>query len=250
MQLTLAERLNRKISLRIPVDRRRVRLAQGALSITFDDFPKSAWEVGGAVLADHGVKATYYASGGLCGRTADGLRQYDVDDLLAAHEAGHEIGCHTYDHFSGYRHSAEDYLASVERNKGFMKERIPHLTMRSFAYPYGHAPFWHRRKMSGMFAVCRGVGRGLNGPAVERTQLFGVGLELRQRKLYSLRRLIEDAANRKLWLILFTHDVGERPSEYGCTPSELDGAVRLGKAAGLDVLPVRAMLPHVMAGPP
>jgi peptidoglycan/xylan/chitin deacetylase (PgdA/CDA1 family) len=245
MQLTLTERFGRKISLRIPVDRRRLQLARGALSITFDDFPKSAWEVGGPVLADHGAKATYYASGGLCGRTAEGLRQYSLDDLLAAHEAGHEIGCHTYDHFSGQRHSAENYLASVERNRIFMKERIPDLTMRSFAYPYGHAPLRHRRSLSGMFAACRGVRRGLNGPAVDGTLLNGVGLELRQEKLYSLRRFIEDAAQRRLWLILFTHDVSERPSEYGCTPSQLDEALRLAKAAGLDVLPVRAMLPRL-----
>jgi peptidoglycan/xylan/chitin deacetylase (PgdA/CDA1 family) len=250
MQLTLPERLRRRISLRIPVDRRRLPLARGCLSITFDDFPKSAWEVGGPVLADHGVKATYYASGGLCGRTFDGLEQYGLDDLLAAHQAGHEIGCHTYDHFSGQRHSAEAYLASVERNKVFMRERIPGLAMRSFAYPYGHAPLAHRRRMSGMFATCRGVGRGLNGPIADRTLLASVGLELRQRKLYSLERIVEDAAERKLWLILFTHDVSERPSEYGCTPSELDAALRLTKAAGLDILPIGAMIPYLVSESP
>jgi peptidoglycan/xylan/chitin deacetylase (PgdA/CDA1 family) len=29
-------------------------------SITFDDFPKSAWTQGGAVLAKHGMRGTYY----------------------------------------------------------------------------------------------------------------------------------------------------------------------------------------------
>ena len=38
-------------------------------------------------------------------------------------------------------------------------------------------------------------------------------------------------------LILYTHDVGERPSEFGCTPAEIDEALSLARAAGLDVLP-------------
>src|SRR4051812_50123421 len=41
-------------------------------SITFDDFPKNAWEVGGPVLARHGVRGTYYTAGGFFGRAGGG----------------------------------------------------------------------------------------------------------------------------------------------------------------------------------
>src|SRR5690349_12688838 len=50
-------------------------------SITFDDFPKNAWEQGGVVLARHRVRGTYYTAGGFCGRTEDGTVFYDGADL-------------------------------------------------------------------------------------------------------------------------------------------------------------------------
>jgi hypothetical protein len=34
-------------------------------SISFDDFPKSAWSLGGQVLARHEVHGTYYTGGQL-----------------------------------------------------------------------------------------------------------------------------------------------------------------------------------------
>ena len=47
-QLTVLQRLNRKLSHHVSVGRGRLPpLARGVLSVTFDDFPKSAWELGG-----------------------------------------------------------------------------------------------------------------------------------------------------------------------------------------------------------
>ena len=57
-------------------------------SITFDDFPKNAWTLGGPVLARHGVRGTYYTAGGFCGRTVDGTVFYDGDDLTRAGGGG------------------------------------------------------------------------------------------------------------------------------------------------------------------
>ena len=50
-------------------------------SISFDDFPKSAWTAGGPVLAKHGMRGTYYTAGGFCGRTVDGMEFYDAANL-------------------------------------------------------------------------------------------------------------------------------------------------------------------------
>ena len=43
-------------------------------SISFDDFPKSAWTLGGPVLARHGVRGTYYTGGSFCGQTVKETR--------------------------------------------------------------------------------------------------------------------------------------------------------------------------------
>jgi peptidoglycan/xylan/chitin deacetylase (PgdA/CDA1 family) len=247
MKLSLPERLARQVSLRIPLARRNLALPRGVLSITFDDVPRTAWTEGGAVLAAHGVKATYFACGGLCGRSFDGQPICDVPELEAAHAAGHEIGCHTHEHLSAHRSSPADYLESCERNRRFLEDRLPGLRLRSFAYPYGHAPLRHRDRMAKRYAACRGVatqrGRKLNGPTVDPSLLLAVGLTQDGLRHVDIGHLVAEAAARRAWLILFTHDVQDQPSAHGCTPGELDRAVRLAREAGLDILPFGAVIP-------
>jgi peptidoglycan/xylan/chitin deacetylase (PgdA/CDA1 family) len=242
VQLTVFQRLNRKLSHHVPVGRGRLPpLARGVMSVTFDDFPKSAWEIGGEVMAQHGAKGTYYASGGYCGRTVAGLRQYDMRDLEAVRQAGHEIGCHTYDHVSSLCDSPRGYLSSIQRNRRFLEARLPGLSLRSFAYPYGHASLLHKLCLTRRFGTCRGIVPGLNGSRVETASLRAVPFERRQMRQHDLPKLIEQAAEQRLWLIVFTHDVSECPSDYGCTPAELDALLSLAKAAALDILPVGSM---------
>jgi peptidoglycan/xylan/chitin deacetylase (PgdA/CDA1 family) len=246
MKLSLPERLARQVSLRIPLARRSLELHRGVLSITFDDVPKTAWTEGGAVLAAHGVKATYFACGGLCGRTFDGQPICDVPELEAVYAAGHEIGCHTHEHLSAHRSSPADYAASCERNRRFLEDRLPGLRLRSFAYPYGHAPLRHRWRVARRFAACRGVatrrGRKLNGPMVDPSLLPAVGLTQDGLRHDDIAAHVAEAAARRAWLVLFTHDVRDQPSAHGCTPGELDSAIRLAREAGLDILPFGEVL--------
>jgi peptidoglycan/xylan/chitin deacetylase (PgdA/CDA1 family) len=214
------------------------KLQRGALSVTFDDFPKTAWETAGPLLRELGVKATYYVSGSLCGGRCDGLQAFDEDDLAAAFEAGHEIGCHTYGHLHAASHTTGEYLDSVRRNAAFLAERVPGWTGRSFAYPYGSAPARSRRAMATRFLACRSTISGINSRRVDLSLLRAIGLERCRGSRVDVPRLIETAARERAWLIIYTHDVCERHSDYGCSPAELERTVRLALAAGLDVLPV------------
>ena len=74
MRLNALQRARRKAAHWLPGRRVPLGLREGALSITFDDFPRTAWTQGGGVLAHHGVKATYYASGRFTGGEMDGQR--------------------------------------------------------------------------------------------------------------------------------------------------------------------------------
>jgi hypothetical protein len=49
-----------------------------------------------------------------------------------------------------------------------------------------------------------------------------------------------EAAASKGWLTAYGHDVSDRPTDYGCTPEDLDRVLRLATAAGLEILPVGA----------
>jgi hypothetical protein len=94
----LSMRLTRFIARTMRIRPARLQGRRPVASITFDDFPKSAWEIGGPVLARHKARGTYYTAGNFCGRTVKGTVFYDEADLRALAAAGHEIACHGYGH--------------------------------------------------------------------------------------------------------------------------------------------------------
>ena len=216
--------------------------APGMLSICFDDFPKTAWTVGGPVLRDHGVRATYYVSGGLRETIFDGERMFDAGDLEAVHAEGHEIGCHTFDHQSCLRRGTGALLRSIDDNARFVRGHLGDVRLVSFAYPYGDAPYRAKRFAAGRFATARGVDAGLNRGTLDVGQLKAVGLEASRKGLDQVLGWIERAARDRAWLVVYTHDVQERPSDYGCRPAELERLISSAKGAGLEILSVQAAL--------
>ena len=106
-------------------------------SITFDDFPKSAWDMGGRILAKHKARGTYYTAGTFCGRSERGIAYYDEGDLRALVDAGHEIACH------GFGHDKTPLLSDVQlaedraRNEKFLAPFLNGGKPQSYAYPHG-----------------------------------------------------------------------------------------------------------------
>lgn len=232
------ERLHLKAALAVGGGRRPLRPGRGVLSITFDDFPKSAWTEAGPVLADHGVKATYYVSGGFCGREVDGVRQFDDEDLQALHATGHEVACHTFDHLSALKTSPIEYAQSLGRNARFFRERLGEVTVESFAYPYGDVSFSAFDTVARSFSTARGILPGTNAGTVRPFSLKSAGLEARKAGAYDIDAMIDGAARRGEWLILFTHDVSDRPTDFGCRPTDLDHVLGRAKGAGLEITTV------------
>ena len=224
------------------LDRRPVTIepARGVFSLSFDDIPVTAWTEAGPVLAEHDVKATYYVCGGLSGGTNLGLPQFTTDHLQALHAAGHEVGCHTYQHASVFRLTPAELSASFDRNAQWVGERLEGHVMTSFAYPFGDCGLRSKAAVAHRFALGRGVGDGINQGHGDRPLLKAIGLETRRLPAYDLEALMQQTAASRGWLIASGHDVMDRPTPYGCTADDLDRIIRLAKAAGLDILPVEA----------
>ena len=70
----------------------------GVVSFTFDDFPRSSLEQGGAILERFGARGTFYTALGLEGGDGELGPLFRREDLERAAAAGHEIGCHTFSH--------------------------------------------------------------------------------------------------------------------------------------------------------
>ena len=212
-------------------------------SITFDDFPKNAWEQGGMVLARHRVRGTYYTAGGFCGRTEDGTVFYDGADLEALSAAGHEIACHSFAHQPTPSLTTAELKADAERNLAFLKPFLKGQMPASYAFPYGKASVRTKNFLASRFASLRGVHPGINAGGVDLAQLNTVSLETRCWNQEAIEAVIHRVQHEHGWLIFYTHDVSESPSEYGSTPAMLDWALSRVAAARIEVLPVKEALP-------
>ena len=211
---------------------------RGVFSLSFDDIPVSAWTEAGPILAEHGIKATYYVCGGLAGGSNLALPQFEVEHLQALCEAGHEVGCHTYEHVSTLTLSPAELDASLGRNAAWVEERLDGHVMTSFAYPFGDVALRSKAVIDRRFLCGRTVIDGINSGRADRAALHAIGLEQRRLPGYDLEAMMAQTAQDRGWLIAYGHDVMDRPTPYGCTPDDLDRVIRLAKAADLEILPI------------
>lgn len=237
--MSFAYRLSAFAARRTPVKPARLRFERPVASFSFDDFPRSAWEIGGPILERHGAKATFYAAGAYCGRTVDGIDYFDEAMLREIAAAGHEIGCHSYSHEPCPRVGDALLTDDLERNAIFLEETLgAGAGAASFAYPYGEVCARTKRLMAERFAASRGIHPGVNGASTDLSQLKAIALERRSWRADKVQRWIHEAYAATGWLVFFSHDVSDDPSPYGCTPDMLEHALGLAQATGFELAPV------------
>jgi len=221
----------------------RLRGNRPVASISFDDFPRNAWTVAGPLLGRHGVRGTYYTAGGFCGRTVDGTEFYDEGDLKALVGAGHELACHGFAHQPTPSLTTEQLTVDAERNREFLKPFLNGAAPVSYAFPYGRVSPRTKRFYAERFSNARGVHPGINAGRVDLAQLNTVSLEVRCWDEKAIEASIQRALHDHGWLIFYTHDVSDDPTEYGSTPAMIDWALSRLSELRIPVLPVREALP-------
>ncbi|HEY0103519.1 MAG TPA: polysaccharide deacetylase, partial [Brevundimonas sp.] len=112
--------------------------------------------------------------------------------------------------------------------------------MTTFAYPFGDATVSAKRMIRERFALGRGVRDGVNVGREDRGLIRSIGLESRRLPGYDLDALMAETAATKGWLTAYGHDVSDDPTDYGCTPDDLDRVLAAAKAARLEIMPVGA----------
>jgi len=215
---------------------------QGPLvSFCFDDFPRTAYTTGGAILKSFGVCGTYYAALGLMNTTnelGDQLRQEDIDSLLAD---GHELGCHTFSHLSCRAVSLKLFERDVLKGRQALRA-LTGCDAENFAYPRGHVSIRSKKKIGGLMSSCRGIYGGINDLMVDLNLLRANSLygDVDQRARFE--SLILANVARRGWLIFYTHDVRQNPSSFGCTPQLFDQTVALAAESGCRIASIKEAL--------
>jgi hypothetical protein len=235
------------------VERREFRLPPGGplVSFSFDDFPRSALQVGGAILKSYGMCGTYFTAMGLVDKVSPNMGPYfGTGELESLLKEGHELGSHTFGHISCRATPLVEFEADVMRGKEAVERLTGAVRSHPFSYPYGHATWRAKGTIGARLASCRGIFPGINTSPVDLNLLRANSLYNSSCDLEAVSRLIMENTERRGWLIFYTHDLSNRPSEFGCTSAQFDSVVRLVDRAQATVLPVGKVAGNVVSLPP
>jgi len=227
--------------LNLPSDR-------AIVSITFDDFPKSAAGIGARILEQKGWRGTYYASAGYAGGITHHGAMFDCGDLQRLAAAGHEIACHTYSHLDASQVRTSELLADIERNERALRAMGLETELDSFAFPYGEATPASKRALSERFTNLRGVHADINRGGADRNLLKSVPIDGGES---GIDRAIEAAASLSRhtgWLTFYAHDVQDDPTPWGCTPEQLERVCQAIADSGAEVLTMRDAVRQMETG--
>jgi len=220
------------------------------VSFTFDDFPRSALLEGGRILGSYGHKGTFFASFGLMGSSGPTGDIFSVDDVREVIRQGHELGCHTYDHYHAWDTAPSEFQASIVRNREALEKYLPGTSFRNLSYPISCPRPRTKRIISASFDCCRGGGQAFNAGALDLNFLKAFFLEQARNDFDLIVRLIEANNRKKGWLIFATHGVSETPTEFGCTPAFFEKVVRHSSYSGANVLTVCEALERIRGSKP
>lgn len=212
------------------------RSPRAMVSFCFDDAPASAAEAGARALQDNGARGTYYIASDMIGQDSPMGPMAEADALGALAKAGHEIGCHTFSHLDCGVSAADKILADVDANRRALTGAglgAP----STFAYPYGDVSPASKKVLAPRFALLRALHHGLVEAGADLNQAPAVGIEGHDGEEVAARWLREAKA-RNAWLILYTHDVQDAPSPFGCTEAALRRLVELARALDIEIVTV------------
>ena len=217
----------------------RLELSRPTVSFTFDDIPASAAHAGAGALEAHDVRGTFYVCAGLFGREGHMGRFADATETGDLIRRGHEVAGHTFDHLDCHRTLEAQLIADLDANDVAL--RGLGAAPLHFAYPYGEVSPRSKRLLAGRYSSLRGVHKGLVHDGGDLNQLPGVGIEGADGEAVG-RHWIDRAAAGNAWLILYTHDVREAHSPWGCTPDALSRLIIHARDAGCDIRTVGEVL--------
>jgi peptidoglycan/xylan/chitin deacetylase (PgdA/CDA1 family) len=215
-----------------------INLERPIISFTFDDFPRTALVSGGEILRRYNLAGTYYVALGLLGKDSPSGPICIAEDLVAALNDGHELGCHTFFHSHSWQTQPRAFEQSIIENRRALSELIPNYHFKSFSYPISLPRPLSKRVAAKYFSSSRGGGQTFNAGTTDLNQLSAYFLEKAANNLELPKALIDKNRQAKGWTIFATHDVIAQPSQYGCTPEFFEEIVRYAVRSGAQILPV------------
>ena len=222
-----------------------VNLPHPIISFCFDDIPDSAITNGSRILNKYGFKGTYYVCMTLSDNHDKNKPYFNHSLLKQLVENGEEIACHTADHLTLYNIRRQELLKNLMKNQQKIDELIPGYQFKNFSYPRGQQTFRSKYLLKKIYRSARGVKAGMHIKEMDIYNLYAN--ELREGfKLDEVYSLIEKAIKHNAWLIFYTHEVENNPSDYGCTPEYFETVIKYCADRKLNVCTIDKAIDTIM----
>ena len=219
-----------------------LRISRPIVSFTFDDFPRTALTNGGLILRNYSARGTYYTAMGLMDTINHEGQHFCLQDLHDLLRDGHELASHTYSHCSALENELAQFSSDAQRGESEICQIRGCGVPGNFSYPYGNVSFSSKPAIGGQMRSCRGIRPGINAPFADLNLLLANSIYSHNFDLASIEALIRENARQRGWLIFYTHDVRETPSDFGCTSSQFESVVRAATQSGAQILTVAQAL--------
>lgn len=238
----LKARVNNRLSRYFCKSPAQLRNKHPMVSFTFDDFPESTASVGIPILDQYDGRATFYVAGDLVGKWSGHWQGVSAEEIVALHQRGHEIACHTFSHVSTSDLGAAELAAQIENNRHYLLGLDPTIRIENFAYPYGLGSVLRKAQLAKTFRSSRGIIPGVNVGVVDLQYLRSTPLIDRNIDCDGIDRVFDELVASNGWLIFYGHDVAAEPSPYGCTPALLRHALDAAAKRNVQIMTVAEAL--------
>ena len=186
------------------------------VSLSFDDVPLSAFEIGVPILEASAVKATFYVCLGIEGASDE--RFIGADEIVALSDAGHEIGCHTFSHYRLATGSARGLVRDAIRNKNALGRLIGEKNVSSFSFPFGEVSLSAKRALRGEYDSLRSSRPGINRRTIDLACLRSFSVQRDVVSVPIISAWLDDLQEKGGWAIFYTHGVSRNPGYYDVRP--------------------------------
>lgn len=212
------------------------------ICITFDDFPKSAGEIGAQLLEAHGWRGTYYTSAKLAYKRNHHGLQFDRDDVIRLDRAGHEIAGHTLEHVDLTTLGVTDVMDQIKMNRNVLQSFSLSQTIDNFAYPFGEINSGLKHILGSEFSSLRGIHEHVHYKKADLNELgsFGFYSTTQERVIETVKSL----KRKPGWMTIFTHDIQDEPTKWGCTADQFAQLLDAIETSGAQVMTIRQAVAH------
>lgn len=203
------------------------------VSLTFDDGLPCQAKYALPILDRFGAKATFFLP-------VDSA-EYPVDfkTWKQAAENGHEIGSHSMTHRKAAQLTAEDCIYETRQSQSDLTRLFGIPVVQSYCFPYTDAPAPLQTATKKFYDQARG-GRGARQDKyyqkASEVNFYNVAcLHVGPTTIANCWDWAKEARNRKAWVVLMLHGVGQPGTWDNIEPEQLDELVRCFAEAGCDI---------------